>query len=182
MPIKNQDPFLEECLNSIRKQTKQDWELIVVDDHSDDQSSSILSIWAKKEPRIQTFENPGSGIVDALNFGISKSNSDLIARMDGDDLMDPNRLEEQSKFLQHNKALGVVSCEVIQFTHSKEHKERAMLTMSSGPIRFILLMNIKHTGLWTAFSHTHLFYLERSSLQNMEVTGRGIIRKILSFG
>ena len=76
MPIKNQEPFLEECLNSIRKQTKQDWELIVVDDHSDDQSSSILSIWAKKEPRIQTFENPGSGIVDALNFGISKSNSD----------------------------------------------------------------------------------------------------------
>jgi len=122
MPIKNQEPFLEECLNSIRKQTKQDWELIVVDDHSDDQSSSILSIWAKKEPRIQTFENPGSGIVDALNFGISKSNSDLIARMDGDDLMHPLRLEEQSKFLQHNQALGVVSCEVIQFTHSKENK------------------------------------------------------------
>ena len=122
MPIKNQDPFLEECLNSIRKQTKQNWELIVVDDHSDDQSSSILSIWAKKEPRIQTFENPGSGIVDALNFGISKSNSDLIARMDGDDLMHPLRLEEQSKFIQHNQALGVVSCEVIQFTHSKENK------------------------------------------------------------
>lgn len=122
MPIKNQEPFLEECLNSIQKQTKLDWELIVVDDHSDDQSSSILSIWKKKEPRIRTFKNPGNGIVDALNFGISKSNSDLIARMDGDDLMHPYRLQEQSKFLQHNQAVGVVSCEAIQFTHSKENK------------------------------------------------------------
>jgi len=122
MPIKNQEPFLEECLNSIKNQTMEDWELIVVDDHSDDQSSSILSIWAKKDRRIRTFNNPGSGIVDALNFGISKSNSDLIARMDGDDLMHPNRLQKQTKFLQNNQGMGVVSCEANHFVCSQENK------------------------------------------------------------
>ena len=80
----------------------------------------------RKITEFKLLKTQASGIVDALNFGISKSNSDLIARMDGDDLMHPNRLEEQSKFLQHNKALGVVSCEVIHFTHSKEHTKRRL--------------------------------------------------------
>lgn len=91
MPVKNGEPYLSACLDSIFNQTYQNWELIVTDDHSKDNTWEILS---KKsvDPRVKIQKNKGQGIIDALEQGYQRSRGEFITRMDADDLMPPNKL------------------------------------------------------------------------------------------
>lgn len=100
MPVKNAEPFLEECIVSILNQTETNWELITVDDGSDDKSHQILQDYSITDSRIIAFKNPGSGIIDALRFAYSKCNGVFITRMDADDRMAPNKLETLKRNLK----------------------------------------------------------------------------------
>lgn len=100
MPVKNTAAFLVECLDSIINQTLEKWELLAVDDHSDDNSLDILTSYAHKDKRIHVFQNNGSGIIEALTFGYKKSSGKFITRMDSDDLMEPDKLELMKNQLQ----------------------------------------------------------------------------------
>lgn len=93
MPVRNADPYLSDCLNSIIAQSESNWELIAINDHSTDNSASILNNFSKKDKRIFCFNNSGKGIIDALDLAFSKSTGKMITRMDADDLMLPNKLE-----------------------------------------------------------------------------------------
>jgi len=92
MPVKNTANFLPDCLNSILQQTEKGWELIAVNDHSTDDSLTILETFAKKDKRIKVFTNIGSGIIDALRLAYQQSQGALITRMDSDDIMLPEKL------------------------------------------------------------------------------------------
>lgn len=93
MPVKNAGPWLEECLQSIQKQSFVNWELIAVNDGSKDNSIEILIDFSSRDVRIQVLENPGSGIVDALSQALSKSTGTFISRMDADDVMPAEKLQ-----------------------------------------------------------------------------------------
>lgn len=93
MPIKNAEPFLKACIESILDQTEQHWEMLAVDDNSTDESFSILSEYAKLDARIKSFRNDGKGIIDALRLAFSKSSGEFVTRMDADDKMMPAKLE-----------------------------------------------------------------------------------------
>ncbi|MFK7810971.1 MAG: glycosyltransferase [Maribacter sp.] len=93
IPFKNTAVFLEECLVSIRKQTHLNWEVLAVDDHSSDESLKIVQGFSEEDSRIQVFQNPGTGIIEALRTGYSKSQGQFITRMDSDDIMTTNKLE-----------------------------------------------------------------------------------------
>lgn len=97
MPVWNREEFIKECIDSILAQTYKDWELIIVDDGSTDNTINIIKSY--NDNRIKIYSQSHLGIVDALNFGLSKCTGDYIARMDSDDIMLPNRLREQVKFL-----------------------------------------------------------------------------------
>ena len=111
-PFKNTSIYLEECLNSILKQTFQNWELIIIDDGSTDHSFDIVNSFAEKDSRIKLFKNSGIGIIQALRMAFNKSSGDFITRMDSDDIMLPNKLEILSgNLLKHGKchvAIGLV--------------------------------------------------------------------------
>jgi glycosyltransferase involved in cell wall biosynthesis len=92
MPVKNADPWLEECLLSIHNQSFSDWELIAVNDHSKDKSLAILNDFKSRDERIIILDNPGNGIVDALNTALNESSGKYITRMDADDVMPVNKL------------------------------------------------------------------------------------------
>lgn len=109
MPFKSQAFYLEECLSSIVSQQIENWELIAVDDYSMDESRLILENWASRDSRIKVIVNEGKGISDALNCGMEKSRADLIARMDADDVMCPDRLKKQYDFLSAHSEVGLVS-------------------------------------------------------------------------
>ena len=92
-PFKNPASFFEPCLQSILNQTYSNWELLLVDDHSTDNSFKLASKYAKSDPRIRVFKNPGQGIIPALRMAFDMSKGDYVTRMDSDDLMYDNKLE-----------------------------------------------------------------------------------------
>ena len=98
-PVKNGAQFLVECLDSIVNQTHQNWELLIVNDSSTDETQSILEEYAQQDNRIVVSQNKGKGIIDALITGYKKSAGEFITRMDADDIMTPNKLELLTKKL-----------------------------------------------------------------------------------
>ena len=104
VPFKNTEAFIVACLNSILKQTYNNWEAIFVDDHSEDNSFSIVESHLKKDPRIKVYKNNGNGIIEALKTAHKHSYGNYITRMDSDDIMTPIRLETMVTSLEkHGK-------------------------------------------------------------------------------
>lgn len=104
MPVYNAGDFLVDSIESILDQTYDNFEFIIVDDASTDNSWQIIQTYAQKDNRIKAFQNDkNSGVSSTTNFAISKTKGQFIARMDADDVSFPNRLEKQLNFLQKNK-------------------------------------------------------------------------------
>jgi len=112
IPFKNTEAFLSECLESIINQTYTHWEILIIDDHSTDQSYDIVKKFTLKERRFKLFKNNGSGIIEALRLALNESKGELITRMDSDDVMHPKKLETLvaniSKYGRHHVAVGLV--------------------------------------------------------------------------
>ena len=100
MAVRNGGPYLDASIASIVRQTFADWEMVVVDDASDDATPQVLADWAAKDPRIGVVTNATNiGQTASLNKGLRECRGDWVARQDADDLSDPGRLASQMKFL-----------------------------------------------------------------------------------
>lgn len=115
LPIFNGEKFLDECLASLLEQSFEDFEIVAVDDGSSDGSAEILKVWCSRDSRIRVLTRPHSGLVEALNAGLSACRGELIARMDADDRAHPERLELQSLAFKEDPDLDVVACLVSHF-------------------------------------------------------------------
>jgi glycosyltransferase involved in cell wall biosynthesis len=112
LPIFNGAATLERALDSIRRQTWTDWELLAVDDGSTDVTAAILDAMAAADRRIRVSRRQHEGLVAALNAGLEQARGELIARMDADDESYPERLAEQVAFLSSaaHRDIGVAGC------------------------------------------------------------------------
>lgn len=112
MPVFNAEKYVGEAIESILKQTFQDFELIVVDDASTDASPSIIRAYQKKYPhkiRILTMKkNVNCGGDACANEGIKIARGEYIARMDADDISHPTRFEKQVCALKHDHDLFLI--------------------------------------------------------------------------
>tara|TARA_R110002050_G_scaffold24240_2_gene64802 strand:- start:1970 stop:2977 length:1008 start_codon:yes stop_codon:yes gene_type:complete len=112
IPFKNTAEFLPDCIQSIINQTYDNWEILAVNDHSTDNSLDVMHSYAQKETRINVLKNEGKGIIDALRTAYSHAQGTYITRMDSDDIMSPNKLENMVRSLeklgQGHIALGKV--------------------------------------------------------------------------
>lgn len=115
MPVRNEERHLQAALESLYRQTLTEWELIAVDDGSDDGTLGILNSAAHHDNRVRVIPSGRSGLVAALNTGLEKCRADLLARMDGDDICHPRRLEMQAAYLDHNPDTGLVACNFRHF-------------------------------------------------------------------
>ena len=88
MPVFNAQAYLEEALESVRRQTWTDWELLVVDDHSTDGSAGLVSEICRKDARIRLLSQMDGikGAANARNFGTAHANGRYLAFMDADDI------------------------------------------------------------------------------------------------
>ncbi|MEE8586264.1 MAG: glycosyltransferase [Acidobacteriota bacterium] len=98
IPTYNRREFLAQAVASVRAQTFQDWELIVVDDGSDDGSAGMLE--SLDDPRIRLIRQPRQGVSAARNRGIRAARHPWIALLDSDDQWQPSKLERQITALQ----------------------------------------------------------------------------------
>lgn len=116
LPFRDAADTLSDCLDSIRNQTLADFELLAVDDHSTDASAAMVTACAREDPRIRLLRAPAHGLVAALNLGLQSASTALIARMDADDLMHPERLELQYDYLQSHREIAVLGTRVEAFS------------------------------------------------------------------
>ncbi|EUJ24361.1 glycosyltransferase family 2 protein, partial [Listeria cornellensis] len=103
MPTYNSSAVLKESIASIQQQGYQDWELLVVDDCSTDETRDMLREMAERDARIQLVlltENRGSGF--ARNEGLSRARGRFVAFLDSDDVWHPKKLEKQLAFMRAN--------------------------------------------------------------------------------
>jgi len=112
LPFLNSENTLAASIESILSQTFDAFELILVDNDSEDESYDIAASLAAKDNRINLLSETRRGIVHALNTGIERAQAKYIARMDADDYSLPERLEAQFKYLEENPDTGLVACSV----------------------------------------------------------------------
>lgn len=103
------------CLDSIVNQSYTNWEALVCNDHSTDDSWSILLQYLEKDLRIKAFNNRGSGIIDALQTAYAHSQGSFITRMDADDKMSSLKLEILYNLLKSNPDHKVATSKVQYF-------------------------------------------------------------------
>ncbi|WP_367579610.1 glycosyltransferase family 2 protein [Shouchella clausii] len=103
--VKNGEKYLMEMIDSIKNQSISFWELIVVDDGSEDNSLNILLDASNKDKRIKVIKTSGVGRGPALNMAIKEAKGNYIANIDVDDPSHPQRLEIQRSFLESNPEL-----------------------------------------------------------------------------
>ena len=113
MSVYNDCKYLRESIESILAQTFSNFEFIIVDDGSTDDTLSLIRKF--NDDRICLLKQDHKGLPAALNYGISKANGDLVVRMDADDISFPDRIEKQVAFMDSNPIVDMVggSAEII---------------------------------------------------------------------
>ena len=107
MPIYNAELYVGEAIESILNQTYKNFEFIIIDDGSTDNSLNIIKSY--KDDRIKLFQNDeNKGLIYTLNRGLDLAQGKYIARMDSDDISLPKRFEIQVNFLEQNKNIGIL--------------------------------------------------------------------------
>lgn len=134
LPVYNAEKYLEESIDSILKQSYDHFELIIINDGSTDNSTSIIQKYKDKRIRSEHL-NKNSGLIHVLNFGLSLAKGEYVARMDADDICRPDRLAIQLQYIQ-KKNVDIVgsyiihkggSGKVVKFPHKNEDIKASML-------------------------------------------------------
>jgi glycosyltransferase involved in cell wall biosynthesis len=187
MAVYNAAQFLREAIASVLSQTYTDFELIVVDDASTDDSSAILRSY--NDPRIRIIRHQTNlGASLSRNDALAAARGELIAIMDADDVCAPTRIERQVEFLQAHPAVGLVGCGIydnidaigaVLYTsflpETNEAIQRALMTrwcLLHSSIMFRKVLQQAVGGYRTAFepAEDHDFVLriaERSEAHNL---------------
>lgn len=105
MAVYNGEDYISEALDSLVNQTLADQEIVVIDDGATDRSPHILASYGD---RLRVVRQPNAGQTRALNHGLRLARGKHIARMDQDDVAEPQRLEKQAEFLEAHPEVGLV--------------------------------------------------------------------------
>jgi len=139
LPVFNGSEYLRESIESILDQTYTDFELILIDDGSTDDSPEIMRQF--DDPRIRQYQQENVGLAKTLNRGIELSRGEFIARQDQDDVSLPERLLKQVDFLESNQNCALVGswAEILDGSNRTEryHKHPT----NSSTLKFELLFN-----------------------------------------
>lgn len=115
IPCYNQGIFLSETIESVLKQSYNEWECIIVNDGSTDNTKEVAKKYCKKDPRIKYIEQKNQGLSSARNSGIKQSHGKYILPLDSDDLIGNTYIEKAVDILENNKNIRIVYCQAKLF-------------------------------------------------------------------
>jgi len=121
MPVYNAALYLKEAVDSILNQTLKDFELLIINDGSTDNSLQIIQSYDDKRIRLVNNE-VNCGIIKTRNKGLALSTGKYIAMMDADDISLPTRLEKQVKYLEQNKDAAVLATKLVLMNENGEEQ------------------------------------------------------------
>ncbi len=107
IPVRNRQDYIGEALESVLKQTFQDFEIVVVDAGSTDQTPEIVRQFQRRDPRVRLVSKPPGNIAEAINFGIRHARGKYIAQLDSDDFYEPETLEAMVETMERNPDAGL---------------------------------------------------------------------------
>ena len=110
IPCYKQAHFLNEALQSVLNQTYKNWECIIVNDGSPDDTEIIAKQWCEKDERFSYLFKKNGGLSSARNAGIKKSKGEYILPLDSDDIIDSEFLSKLVPYLNKNNSLAIVTC------------------------------------------------------------------------
>lgn len=108
MPACNVAAYVDQAVKSILNQTFKDFEFIIINDGSTDDTGSILDQYQRLDSRIQVHHCEPQGLAPALNYGCQRARGQYIARMDADDISLPRRLEKQLEYIGKHPEIGIL--------------------------------------------------------------------------
>ena len=121
VPMYNAEKFIGKTIESVLAQTYQNWEMLIMNDVSTDNSLAIVSLYAKKDERIKIVNTEKNvGVVKGRNFLIDLASGKYIAFLDADDYWHNEKLEKQIKFMKEKNA----SISYTEYTRVKENEEK----------------------------------------------------------
>jgi glycosyltransferase involved in cell wall biosynthesis len=147
VPAYNAMPYLRECVESVLAQTHDKLELLIINDGSTDDTSAYLA--SIVDPRLRVISQENQGFVASLNTGLKQASHDWVARLDGDDVMRPDRLECQIRFLENHADYRAVSSNYRFVTENGRISKFIRSTKLKSPPSFNPLQdeNLLHVGM-----------------------------------
>jgi len=133
LPVYNGERYLSQAIDSVLGQTLEDFELIVVNDGSTDATADILRRY--DDPRVVVLTQANRGLAASLNRAILEARAPILARMDGDDISEPDRLRQQVEYLHGNPQCVLLGSDVSVIDEEGEHLYRARTLTEDAELR-----------------------------------------------
>ena len=144
MPVHNAGAYLEEAIRSVMAQTYSNWDLLVVNDASTDNSVEIADRLAEEDSRIKVFDNPTPTGYPATprNIAVNLAKGRYIAFLDSDDVWLPNKLEHQLPFFEESPNIGIVFSDYEKVDEQTTREDRVVKARKKTSYRQLLLGNV----------------------------------------
>lgn len=191
LPVYNCALYIEDAIKSLLNQTIQDFEIIVIDDCSVDNTVKIVQTIEDKRIRL-ILKEQNKGLIDSLNIGFKEAQGKYIARMDGDDISLPDRFQKQLEILENNPDIKACGCWLQEFgysnkviNHRKNHDEivsRLLLSCSMSLCSVMLnrlwvknyefdkmKLHVEDYDFWSKMAWSGKFYNIQEVLYNYRV-------------
>lgn len=148
VPVYKAEKYLHRCLDSIIAQTFKDWELLLVDDGSPDNSGKLCDEYAQKDNRIKVFHKENGGVSSARQMGLDNATGEYTIHADPDDWVEPTMLEElYSKAIEDNA--DIVICDSFnEYSNKQEYAKQNIICCESNSILRQIILGTMSGAVW----------------------------------
>lgn len=182
LPIYNAEPYLHQCLESIRVQTLEDIEVLCVNDGSKDDSLATIQKFAAKDPRFKVLDKPNGGYGHSLNYGLARATGEYISIVEPDDFIDSRMYEDLYGFAQlDGMPVDIVKGSYWEYFDGRDgfpeelREPNISKFMPKTPKSFTLEENAEvfchHPCIWSALYRKK--FLDQNSIRFVEPKGAG---------
>lgn len=157
MPAFNASRFIPSAIESVLNQTYDDWELVIIDDASRDDTRTVVRSF--HDARIRLVEQDvNSGVASSLNLGLKVARGELVARLDADDIAYPERLSLQVAYLASHPECGVLGTSFDRIDEEGRQFERCIVPCNPTVVRWRLLT-------WNVLAHSSVMFRRNLALK-----------------
>ena len=153
-PVYNVEKYLNRCLDSILNQNFSDYEILLIDDGSTDDSGKICDDYASKDPRIRVFHKQNGGVSSTRNLGIEHAKGEWLLFIDSDDEIIEDSL---GKLFESSSEVDLITTEPIHIFNGKAAKSPLLISRTFTPEQYAFCLLTTYNGLYQGYDATKVF-------------------------